>query len=69
MEQLDLSPNTVIDHPRALTDKLTLIRDAGPSKFQVFPSLYLCLSVFFFHKALKSVLFWVIRWLQTSMGL
>ncbi|CAG7880789.1 unnamed protein product [Brassica rapa] len=35
MEQLDLSANTVIDHPRALTDKLTLIRDAGPSKFQV----------------------------------
>ncbi|KAF2611772.1 hypothetical protein F2Q70_00008587 [Brassica cretica] len=38
MEQLDLSANTVIDHPRALTDKTTLIRDAGPSKFQVFPS-------------------------------
>ncbi|CAN6814631.1 unnamed protein product [Brassica oleracea] len=35
MEQLDLSANTVIDHPRALTDKTTLIRDAGPSKFQV----------------------------------
>ncbi|XP_020885845.1 7-methylguanosine phosphate-specific 5'-nucleotidase A isoform X3 [Arabidopsis lyrata subsp. lyrata] len=25
----------VIAHPRALTDKITLIRDAGPSKFQV----------------------------------
>lgn len=68
MEQLDLSANTVIDHPRALTDKTTLIRDAGPSKFQVFPSLSLSLSVslsiesevFFFHKAFKSVLFWVI---------
>ncbi|KAJ0262303.1 5'-nucleotidase [Hirschfeldia incana] len=35
MEQFDLSANTVIDHPRALTDKITLIRDAGPSKFQV----------------------------------
>lgn len=28
----------VIAHPRALTDKITLIRDAGPSKFQVFPT-------------------------------
>ncbi|KAL1193703.1 hypothetical protein V5N11_017592 [Cardamine amara subsp. amara] len=35
MEQYDLSANTVIDDPRALTDKITLIRDAGPSKFQV----------------------------------
>uniref|UniRef100_A0A1J3DHB4 5'-nucleotidase n=2 Tax=Noccaea caerulescens TaxID=107243 RepID=A0A1J3DHB4_NOCCA len=35
MEQRNLSANTVIDHPRALTDKITLIRDAGPSKFQV----------------------------------
>ncbi|KFK23452.1 hypothetical protein AALP_AAs43429U000100, partial [Arabis alpina] len=35
MELPDLSANTVIDHPRALTDKITLIRDAGPSKFQV----------------------------------
>ncbi|KAL0844531.1 hypothetical protein Bca101_017777 [Brassica carinata] len=35
MEQFDLSANTVIDHPRALTDKITLVRDAGPSKFQV----------------------------------
>ncbi|XP_056855199.1 uncharacterized protein LOC130507146 [Raphanus sativus] len=35
MEQFDLSSNTVIDHPPALTDKITLTRDAGPSKFQV----------------------------------
>ncbi|AEC09569.2 Pyrimidine 5'-nucleotidase eukaryotic [Arabidopsis thaliana x Arabidopsis arenosa] len=35
MEPCELSANTVIAHPRALTDKMTLIRDAGPSKFQV----------------------------------
>ncbi|ESQ52539.1 hypothetical protein EUTSA_v10016992mg [Eutrema salsugineum] len=35
MEQPDLVANTVIDNPRALTDKINLIRDAGPSKFQV----------------------------------
>ncbi|XP_010505516.1 PREDICTED: 7-methylguanosine phosphate-specific 5'-nucleotidase A-like [Camelina sativa] len=35
MEQSNLSANTVMDHPRALTDKINLIRDAGPSKFQV----------------------------------
>ncbi|KAG7569671.1 HAD-like superfamily [Arabidopsis thaliana x Arabidopsis arenosa] len=35
MEPCELSANTVIAHPRALTDKITLIRDAGPSKFQV----------------------------------
>lgn len=38
MEPCELSANTVIAHPRALTDKMTLIRDAGPSKFQVFPT-------------------------------
>ncbi|EOA28848.1 hypothetical protein CARUB_v10025092mg [Capsella rubella] len=35
MEQSNLSANTVMDHPRALTDKITQIRIAGPSKFQV----------------------------------
>ncbi|XP_010509161.1 PREDICTED: 7-methylguanosine phosphate-specific 5'-nucleotidase A-like [Camelina sativa] len=35
MEQSNLSANTVMDHPRAITDKIALIRDADPSKFQV----------------------------------
>ncbi|XP_010517177.1 PREDICTED: 7-methylguanosine phosphate-specific 5'-nucleotidase A-like isoform X2 [Camelina sativa] len=35
MEESNLSANTVMDHPRAITDKIALIRDAGPSKFQV----------------------------------
>ncbi|XP_010523701.1 PREDICTED: LOW QUALITY PROTEIN: 7-methylguanosine phosphate-specific 5'-nucleotidase A [Tarenaya hassleriana] len=35
MEKHDLSTNTVIDNPQAVCEKIALIRDAGPSKFQV----------------------------------
>lgn len=58
MEPCELSANTVIAHPRALTDKITLIRDAGPSKFQVFPTPIS--EVLFFSQCFNFVLCWSI---------
>lgn len=61
MEQSNLSANTVIAHPQALTDKITLIRNAGPSKFQVFPTLSPNLCPSFILKAYKFCVVWSLR--------